>query len=148
MSNKFAFSLSLSSLLVAGALVISQPAAAQGVEVGRAAGQPALLELPRTQGRQCWARYSTHGAKPQEGVIEERAFRVPCPEIMSQDFIATLQRALAARGAYEGPITGRADQATRAAVQAFQRANGFNSPILTLETAQRLGLVPADLAGH
>ena len=148
MSNKFAFSLSLSSLLVAGALVIAPPASAQGVEVGRAAGQAALLGLPGAEPRACWARYSTSGATPRDGVIEERAFRVPCPELMTHDFIATLQRALAARGVYSGPITGHADAATRAAVQAFQKANGFNSPILTLETAQRLGLVPADLAGR
>jgi hypothetical protein len=148
MSNKFAFPLSLSSLLVAGMLVITPPAAAQGVEVGRATGQPALLDMPNTQLRTCWARYSTNGAQPRDGVIEERAFRVPCPETMTQSFIATLQRALAARGVYAGPITGQADPATRAAVQAFQKANGFNSPILTYETAQRLGLVPADLAAR
>ncbi len=104
------------------------------------------FETASLGGRQCWARYSTSGAQPRNGQIEETAFRVPCPEVMTVDFIATLQRALAVRGHYDGPITGRADPATRNAVRAFQKAQGFDSPILTLDTAQRLGLLPANLA--
>jgi hypothetical protein len=107
---------------------------------------PVAFEIDSLGGRQCWARYSTSGPQPRNGVIEETAFRVPCPELMTSDFIATLQRALAVRGHYDGPITGRADPATRTAVRAFQRAQGFDSPILTLDTAQRLGLVPANMA--
>jgi hypothetical protein len=121
------------------------PAQAQNADVGRGAAQPAQDQLAPHMARACWARYSTSGAQPRNGVIEETAFRVPCPEIMTSDFIATLQRALAARGLYDGPITGRADQATRNAVQGFQKSNGFNSPILTLDTAQKLGLVPVTL---
>ena len=123
------------------------PGHAAGVESSRANGQPAQIAITGTGAtRQCWARYSMNGAQPRNGQIEETAFRVPCPELMTTDFIATLQRALAARSYYDGPITGRADPATRRAVQAFQRAQGFDSPILTLETAQKLGLVPAIVA--
>lgn len=132
----------------AAVLVLSLASAshAAGPEVGRAMVQPATLGVTTLNGRQCWARYSTSGAQPQNGQIEETAFRVPCPELMTTDFIATLQRALAARGQYDGPITGQADRATRDAVRVFQRIQGFDSPILTLDTAQRLGLVPANLA--
>lgn len=148
MSNKTGFPLLLIGLLGAGLLTVASPARASGVEASRGANQVALFDMQGAQGRQCWARFSNGSVHPRNGVIEEKAFRVPCPEVMTRDFIATLQRALAARGQYDGPITGHVDQATRNAVHLFQRANGFNSPVLTLETAQRLGLVPADIAGR
>ena len=121
------------------------PAQAQTADVGRSTLQPAHAQLAPHAARACWARYSTSGAQPRNGMIEETAFRVPCPEVMTTDFIATLQRALAARGQYDGPITGRADPATRRAVQGFQKSHGFDSPILTLDTAQKLGLVPVNI---
>lgn len=67
-------------------------------------------------------------------------FEVPCAEVMTLEFIASLQRALAARGYYLGPITAKMDRRTRNAIRAFQRPE-FNSDILTLETARLLGLV-------
>ncbi len=121
------------------------PVSADTVEASRARIVPANLALPETDARQCWARYTINGGKARNGALEEVAFRVPCPEHVTDRFISTLQRALAARGYYDGAATGRADNATRAAVQAFQRDNGFNSPILTLESAQRLGLVPIEI---
>jgi hypothetical protein len=148
MSNKFAPLSAFILLLGASLPGLPSPLGATGLEVTRSPNQAVLLDGPSATARHCWARYATHGAEPVNGLIEEKAFRVPCPELMTQDFLATLQRALAARGFYDGPITGRVDQSTRSAVQAFQRSTGFNSPILTLETAQRLGLVPADLAGR
>lgn len=120
-------------------------ALAQQIETSRALITPAQIDLLQTAARKCWARYGTDGGQPRNGVITETAFRVPCPEQMTPDLIATLQRALQARGQYDGPITGHADPKTRAALQAFQRASGFDSPILTLDTAQRLGLLPIEL---
>ncbi len=67
-------------------------------------------------------------------------FEVPCPDAMTPEFIASVQRALAARGGYNGSISGVMDGATRSAIRAFQLP-GFNSEILTLETARKLGLV-------
>lgn len=129
------------------ALVALAPFAwAEPVEASRAKVELASIVLPDGRGRECWARYSTSGGQPRNGLIEEVAFRVPCPEHVTPSFMETLQRALMARGYHDGPVTGRADQATRAAVQAFQRDNGFNSPILTLETAQRLGLAPIEVS--
>lgn len=66
----------------------------------------------------------------------------PCPETLTPDFIASLQRTLAARGLYRGPASGRLTRDTRSAVRAFQRGFGPDTDILTLEAARRLGLVP------
>ncbi|MDO9527283.1 MAG: peptidoglycan-binding domain-containing protein [Gemmobacter sp.] len=70
-------------------------------------------------------------------------FAVPC---IAQDerFAATLQRALKARGVYEGPITGGADPATRSALRRYQRSLGLDSDVLSLAAARMLGIVPDD----
>ncbi len=127
-------------------LIMAPVASAESVSVTRARVDIVSIPMPTGAARACWARYSTAGGQPRNGKIEEVAFRVPCPEQMGESFIRTLQRALHARGFFDGDVTGRADPRTREAVQAFQRANGFNSPILTLETAQRLGLVPIEVS--
>lgn len=128
------------------ALMLAPVAHADQASVNRARVEHASIALPGNSARECWARYSAAAAQPRNGVIEEVAFRVPCREQMGQGFVETLQRALMARGFHQGPVTGKADAQTRAAVQAFQKANGFNSPILTLDTAQRLGLVPIEVS--
>ncbi len=126
-------------------ILFAGPVMGEQVQASRAKVELASVNLPENAPRRCWARYSLSNGQNRNGSIEEVAFRVPCPEVMTSRFIETLQRALAARDHYDGPITGRADSTTRAAVQSYQRANGFNSPILTLETAQRLGLVPIEV---
>ncbi|SIS68845.1 Putative peptidoglycan binding domain-containing protein [Roseivivax lentus] len=72
---------------------------------------------------------------------EEVRFPAPCPPAYTPEFIATLQRALTARGYYGGAITERLDPQTRAAVAAFQRDRGLDSDKLALETARDLGLI-------
>ncbi|UWP89475.1 peptidoglycan-binding domain-containing protein [Aliiroseovarius crassostreae] len=67
-------------------------------------------------------------------------FEVPCPPSFTPEFIASLQRALQARGFYDGPVTSTLDAPTRAAIRAFQSPQ-FNSDILTMDTARKLGLV-------
>ena len=73
---------------------------------------------------------------------EDRLFSVPCPAQMQDDFHASLQRALMARGLYSGAVTGDYDTATAAAVRRFQAPQGLDSAILSLQAAQQLGLVP------
>ena len=55
---------------------------------------------------------------------------------------ATLQRALKARLAYDGPITSVLDAPTRAAIRAFQAPQGFDSDELARVIAERIGIVP------
>lgn len=72
---------------------------------------------------------------------EDRLFAVPCPEVMNAEFVAALQRALSVRGFYAGAATGAMDDATRAAVRAYQRPQGLDSTVLSLTAAQQLGLI-------
>jgi hypothetical protein len=70
-------------------------------------------------------------------------FEIPCEEQSDPQFIATLQRALAARNLYGGPISGIYDAPTEAAVRAYQRPRGLDSGVLSLLAARALGLVAA-----
>jgi hypothetical protein len=87
------------------------------------------------------ARYAT---ETRQVIVEERRVRwieTPCPEVQTPDFIASLQRALMARGLHAGSVTGRMDAATRAAIRRYQAGRGLDSDILALESARALGLV-------
>lgn len=80
----------------------------------------------------------------QPRIVEERRqiwFQTPCPDEMSPEFIAALQRALTVRGFYAGEASGEVNAETRAAVRAFQLEEGLNSPVLSIAAAKRLGLV-------
>jgi hypothetical protein len=68
-------------------------------------------------------------------------FRTPCDEILTPDFIATLQRALRARGLYRGLTSGQIDSATSRAISAYQTPRGLPSGTLALATARELGLI-------
>lgn len=102
------------------------------VEPGRVNPDGSIAKLPvyRTETRQ-------QIATPRR----DNWFETPCPEVMTAEFTASLQRALQVRGIYTGPITGALDSATRAAVQAFQRMDGPDSGVLSLAAARRLGLI-------
>lgn len=76
---------------------------------------------------------------------EEIYFETPCPPRWTPDFIASVQRALKARGLYRGQVSGKLDDATRAAIRKFQISRGLNSAILSTESARALGLVEIDL---
>ncbi len=81
-------------------------------------------------------------------IVQERGqvwFRAPCLADLDVDFVATLQRALKARGFYLLPLTGVYDDATKDAVRRYQATRGFDSPRLTLTAARELGIVAADL---
>lgn len=71
----------------------------------------------------------------------ERWFETPCPAIKVPDFTASLQRALAARNHYTGPVDGEMTDATRNAIRQFQRPLGLDSDRLSLTAAQAMGLV-------
>lgn len=71
---------------------------------------------------------------------QESWFETPCSHLMPPDFTASVQRALAARGVFAGPITGELDAATRDAIRRFQETMGLDSSTLSLDAARRLGL--------
>lgn len=73
-------------------------------------------------------------------------FKTPCAADMTPDFIATLQRALKARGLYLLPLTGVMDAATSEAVRRYQASRSFDSPVLTLAATRELGIVATALA--
>lgn len=74
-------------------------------------------------------------------------FPTPCPDVTDSAFIATLQRALGARGYYHGAATGQMDAATRQALRAYQDRRGLPSGTLSIGAAREMGLIitPLDL---
>ncbi|SDJ61295.1 peptidoglycan-binding domain-containing protein [Aliiruegeria lutimaris] len=80
----------------------------------------------------------------RQEIVEERQelwFETPCPNSFTPDVVASLQRALKARGRYEGEITGTLNTATRSAIRDYQKPQGLNSSVLSLTAARQLGLV-------
>ncbi|MFY0662359.1 MAG: peptidoglycan-binding protein [Shimia sp.] len=80
----------------------------------------------------------------QQRIVQERRelwFETPCVEVWTEEFTASLQRALKVRGLFYGSITAERDARTRAAIRRYQSAEGLDSAILSLESARRLGLV-------
>ncbi|MEP5729224.1 MAG: peptidoglycan-binding domain-containing protein [Sulfitobacter sp.] len=68
-------------------------------------------------------------------------FETLCPDMLTIEFVSTLQRALQARNVYDGAISGTIDAPTRAAIQKYQQPTGPISPVLSLESARSLGLI-------
>ena len=77
-------------------------------------------------------------------IVEERRelwFEIPCElQLGDPDFIASMQRALGARGLYLGPITGVMNRRTERAVRDFQAPQGLDSDVLSMAAARQLGL--------
>lgn len=76
----------------------------------------------------------------------EISFEAPCPDRLTPEFIASVQRALAARGYFAGNVTGALDAPTSAAIRRYQSERGLDSARLSLETARALGLIAVDLS--
>lgn len=85
-------------------------------------------------------RYKT---ETHQKILRERdeiVFETPCPPALTPEFIASLQRALAARGLYRGLVTGGMDAGTRAAIRAFQAPLGLDTGVVSMKAARMLGL--------
>ena len=83
--------------------------------------------------------------RTRQRIVEERRtvwIRTPCPWDLTPERIATLQRALKARGVYDGPVTARLDRATAQAVRRYQSGKGLESDVLSRAAAERLGVLP------
>lgn len=81
----------------------------------------------------------------RQEILRERReveFETPCNSVATPPFIASVQRALIARGYYNGPINGQIDRRTSAAIERFQIDQGdVHTSTLTLKTARNLGLI-------
>lgn len=92
---------------------------------------------------------AVYHTETHQKIVTEREtiwFRTPCPEAITSEFVASLQRALAVRGYYVGPASGAMDRPTRLAVRTFQKPLGLNSGLLSLNAAQQLGIAAYDRA--
>jgi hypothetical protein len=141
-----------------GSMLDVPPGAPQGTCWAKIVS-PALLETVTEQVLVEPARLAADGqvetpaifrTETRQRIVTEREvtwFETPCPAEMTPDLIATLQRALAARGFYDGPVTGQIGPATSAGVRRYQAATGLDSPVLSLAAARALGLlaVPPEL---
>ncbi len=81
--------------------------------------------------------------KTAQRLVQDREtvwFRAPCAPDITVSLIASLQRALKARGRFYAEITGVYDAATGAAVRKLQAERGLDSPVLAQETIRELGL--------
>lgn len=146
-------------LLCAMGLAACQNGAASSSSIDAPAERAAIAEVPlqTLSADACWTRDripaqtrttlvdGENGARvARQQVVrpaEDRLFAVPCPEALTADFTASLQRALAARGLYSGPVTGQWNAETGAAVRRFQAPLGLDSAVLSMDAAQQMGLV-------
>ena len=83
----------------------------------------------------------------RQRIVRERRelwFEALCDSRLTPEFVASLQRALAVRGLYAGPVTGSVDARTRNAIRSYQKAQGLDSAVLSLAAARQLGLVTID----
>ncbi|MGR3491102.1 MAG: peptidoglycan-binding domain-containing protein [Shimia sp.] len=117
---------------------------------------PAEFETVTEQVRVAKAEWDADGnlLKPAEfrttqrqRVLKDRTelwFETPCDDVLTADFVRSLQRALAVRGFYLGPATGNMDFLTRRAIRRFQAEDGLDSATLSLAAARKLGLIAVD----
>lgn len=106
--------------------------------------RPAVIETVTEQVREPGQGVPRYRTDTRQRIVRDRQelwVETPCPETVDTAFVASLQRALAARGYYRGPVNGLADRATRDAVRRFQAAQGLDSDVLSLAAARQLGLV-------
>ena len=91
---------------------------------------------------------ATYASSTQQRILRDRQtihIRTPCPEEMTPEFVASVQRALKARGYYLMPVTGTMDGPTLDAIRRFQEPRGLDSPVLSLAGAKTLGLMKTEL---
>jgi len=87
---------------------------------------------------------AVYKTETRQVIVQERRelwFETPCERDLTPDFVASVQRALKARGLYRGPVNGEITARTRRAIRAFQKPQGLDSAILSKAAARQLGLI-------
>lgn len=80
----------------------------------------------------------------QQKIIRERKetwFETLCEDELTPDFIASLQRALIARGLFDGEIDGTMTSQLGFSIRRYQGPQGLDSSILSRAAARQMGLV-------
>lgn len=94
------------------------------------------------------AKLPTYRTEDRQVIVTPRKsnwFETPCADVLTVEFVSSLQRALMARSVYQGEISGVMDDGTRDAVRLIQQQNsGLNSEVLSIETARALGLITVE----
>jgi hypothetical protein len=106
-----------------------------------------IIATPATTGPDGAAIPATYRTETRQRMVQDRRsvwFQAPCAADMTPEVIATLQRALKARGLYTAPLTGQMDAPTRSALRRFQADRGLDTPTLSLAAARELGIIAAD----
>ena len=131
---------------------LAPPGAAPGTCWGRAVS-PAVIETVTEQIMVQPAEVLADGSvlspaiyrsETHQRIVRERRetwFETPCASVWTEDFTASVQRALKVRGHYFGAITARRDKRTRAAIRRYQKEQDLDSAILSMEAARQLGLI-------
>lgn len=86
---------------------------------------------------------AVYRTETRQNIVRERKelwFETLCDEELTVEFVSSLQRALQARGYYNGSISGKIDRPTSRAIRAYQQAHDVDSHILSLAAARLLGL--------
>ncbi len=103
-----------------------------------------ILQPPEVLADGTVQRPAVYKTETRQQIVKPRKatwFESPCEADLTPEFTASLQRALAARGHYRGPVTGRMDARTRTAIRAFQRPQGLDSGVISLAAARQMGLI-------
>ena len=87
------------------------------------------------------ARYQNEDRQTIVRPRQTKWHEIVCTDSMTPAFLASLQRALSARGFHQGDITGQLDTPTKDAIALYQTEQNLPGYDLTVEAAQRLGLV-------
>lgn len=86
---------------------------------------------------------AAYRTETRQRIAQEREvvwFRAPCDAELTVEFVASLQRALKARGYYTAATTGLLDAPTTEAIRRYQAERGLDSARLSLGAARQLGL--------
>ncbi len=126
--------------------VVDQPATTRVVKIPaqyKTVKTTKMIEPPQERRIKIPAEFGTvtRQEKVSEGRMEWR--EILCETNMTRDKIAQIQRALAAKGLYKGPIDGAIGSETVQAVMAFQKQAGLEvTRNLTVATVEALGVNP------
>lgn len=106
--------------------------------------KPEIVGTDPQTGKNIVTSPATYRTETEQKIVRARQedwAEIICVKDQSVIFIQSLQRALAARGNYRGAITGIMDQRTKSALRKVQKNRGINTSEVTLDLAERYGLI-------